>query len=92
MIAMKPFRIITTPEELEALAISSIVCPPRDPQNALRKAWKDLFTRFESTRETDLREAWAGLTMHCKPEAPEIWVLWDAAAKSPAARDKRLEN
>lgn len=81
---MEPFRIITGPKELEALAISSIVCPPRNPQNALRKAWKDIFTKFESTRETDIREAWAGLTMHCKPGAPEVWVLWDAAAKKPA--------
>lgn len=86
---MEPFRIIKTAKELEALAISSIVCPPRNPQHALRKAWKDIFTKFESTRETDIREAWAGLTMHCKPGEPEVWVLWDAAAKSSHDRPEK---
>ncbi|MET4144287.1 hypothetical protein [Arthrobacter sp. UYCo732] len=78
---MEPFRIITTPEELAALTISTIVCPVRQPGLAYRKAWSDLFTTFESPKEWDNREAWTILTMHCPDDKPEVWVLWDAAAK-----------
>ena len=92
MKAMEPFRIITTPEELAALRIDSIVCPPRLPGTAYRKAWtgmianegrSDLYVTFESARESDAREAWAILTMHCPVDAPEAWVLWDSAAVAP---------
>jgi hypothetical protein len=27
--------------------------------------------------------AWTILTMHCPADAPEVWVLWDAAATAP---------
>lgn len=89
---MEPFRIITAPEELAALHIDSIVCPPRLPASAYRKAWtgmipnegrSDLFATFESSREYDIREVWAITTMHCPVDAPEVWVLWDSAAKAP---------
>lgn len=91
-VTMEPFSIITTPEELAALRIDSIICPPRLPASAYRKAWtsftpndgrSDLYVTFESTRESDAREAWAILTMHCPADAPEAWVLWDAAATAP---------
>lgn len=86
MSSMEPFRIITDPEDLTELRLGSIVCPPRQPGLAYRKAWPgrggnpDLYTTFESTREADAREVWAVLTMHCPADAPEAWVLWDAGA------------
>lgn len=80
---MEPFRIITTPEELAALRIDSIVCPPRLPASAYRKAWNGIFFTFESTREWNTRATWDVLTMHCPVDAPEVWVLWDAAATAP---------
>lgn len=89
---MEPFRTITSIEELAALRIDSIVCPPRLPASAYRKAWtgmipnegrSDLFATFESSREYDIREVWAITTMHCPVDAPEVWVLWDSAAKAP---------
>jgi hypothetical protein len=78
---MEPFAIITTPEELAALRIDAIVCPPRQPGLAYRKAWKDLFVTFESPKEWDNRETWTILTMHAQEEIPEVWVLWDPEAK-----------
>ncbi|MDQ0732179.1 hypothetical protein [Arthrobacter sp. B1I2] len=90
---MEPFRIITSIDELAALRIDSIVCPPRLPSCAYRKAWaafssdggrSDLFVTFESTREADLNEVWAVLTMHCPEGSPSAWVLWDSAAEAPA--------
>jgi hypothetical protein len=89
---MEPFRIITTPEELAALRVDAIVCPPRFPGHAYRKAWtgmvpnegrSDLYLGFGSTRELDQREVWAILTMHCPADAPEAWVIWDPAAPTP---------
>lgn len=89
---MEPFSIITTPEELAALRIDAIVCPPRIPVSALRKSWtsitpnhgrSDIFVGFESTREWNCDEAWQILTMHCPADAPEAWVLWDPAATAP---------
>lgn len=89
---MEPFSIITTPEELAALRIDAIVCPPRIPVSALRKSWtsitpnhgrSDIFVGFESTREWNCDEAWQILTMHCPADAPEVWVLWDPAATAP---------
>ena len=89
---MEPLRIITTPEELAALRIDSIICPPRIPSSALRKSWasftpndgrSDIFVGFESTREWNIDEAWTILTMHCPAGAPEAWVLWDPAAAAP---------
>ncbi|HEX9227496.1 MAG TPA: hypothetical protein VF885_12710 [Arthrobacter sp.] len=90
---MEPFRILTTPEELAALRVDSIICPPRIPSSALRKSWtsftpdagrSDIFVGFESTREWNLDEAWSILTMHCPAGVPEAWVLWDSAAAAPA--------
>jgi hypothetical protein len=78
---MEPYRVITTPEELAALRIDAIVCPPRQPGLAYRKAWSDLFVTFESPMEWDSRETWTILTMHCQDGAPEAWVLWDPDAK-----------
>ncbi|WP_277523311.1 hypothetical protein [Arthrobacter sp. ES3-54] len=81
---MEPFRTITTPEELAALRIDSIVCPPRFPGSAYRKAWagltpnegrSDIFVGFGSPREWDINEVWTILTMHCPVGAPEAWVL-----------------
>lgn len=81
---MEPYRVITTPEELAALRIDAIVCPPRQPSLAYRKAWKDLFVTFESPKEWDNRETWTILTMHCQQDALEAWVLWDPEAKKDA--------
>jgi hypothetical protein len=81
------------PEELAALSIDAIACPPRLPVSALRKSWtsftpnggrNDIFVGFESTREWSIDEAWQILTMHCPAGAPEAWVLWDPAAAAPA--------
>lgn len=89
---MEPFRIITTIDELAALRTDSIVCPPRLPSCAYRKAWAaftsndgkaDIFTSFESTREADINEVWAVLTMHCPEGQPSAWVLWDSTAEAP---------
>jgi hypothetical protein len=88
---MEPFRIISTIEEFAGLRVNSIVCPTFRPASAYRKAWggypsegkADIFVTFESTRESDLNEVWAILTTHCPEDAPEIWVLWDAAAQAP---------
>jgi hypothetical protein len=44
----------------------------------------DLYVTFESTHEADAREVWAIMTMHCPVDAPEVWVLWDAAAAAAA--------
>jgi hypothetical protein len=79
--AMEPYRVITTPKELAELRMDAIVCPPRQPGLAYRKAWKDLFVTFESPKEWDNRETWTILTMHCQHDAPEAWVLWDPEAK-----------
>ena len=81
---MEPYRVITTAEALAELRIDTIVCPPRQPGLAYRKAWKDLFVTFESPKEWDIRETWTILTMHCQEDAPEVWVLWDPEAKKPA--------
>jgi hypothetical protein len=35
---MEPFRTITAREELPALRLDSIACPPRSPAYAYRKA------------------------------------------------------
>jgi hypothetical protein len=78
---MEPYRVITTPEQLADMRIDAIVCPPRQPGLAYRKAWTDLFTTFESTREWSIQEVWTILTMHCQQDAPEAWVLWDPDAK-----------
>ncbi len=75
---MEPFRVITTPEELASLTVSTIVCPVHQPGLAYRKAWANLFTTFGSPCEWDVREAWTILTMHCPEDNPEVWVLWDA--------------
>jgi hypothetical protein len=89
---MEPFSVITTPEDLAALRIDSIICPPRIPSSALRKSWaamtpnegrSDIFVGFESTREWNIDEAWSILTMHCPAGAAEAWVLWDPAAVAP---------
>lgn len=89
---MEPFRTITTPEELAALRADSIVCPPRIPSMALRKAWggvvpnegrSELYVGFESAKEWNIDEAWRILTMHCPADADEVWVLWDSAAVAP---------
>jgi hypothetical protein len=89
---MEPFSIITTPEELAALRVDAIICQPRVPSSALRKAWtsftpndgrSDMFVGFESPREWNLVQAWTILTMHCAADAPEAWVIWDPAAVSP---------
>ena len=93
MRVMEPFRVITSPEELAALRIDSIVCPPRFPGHAYRKAWtgmvpnegrSDIYLGFGSTRELDHREVWTIVTMHCPVDAPEVWILWDPAAAAPA--------
>jgi hypothetical protein len=81
---MEPYRVITTPEALSELRIDTIVCPPRQPGLAYRKAWKDLFVTFESPKEWDNRETWTILTMHSTEEVPEVWVLWDPEAKKDA--------
>jgi hypothetical protein len=66
--------------------------PPRFPASAYRKSWtsftpnsgrSDIFVGFESTREWDINEVWAILTMHCPADASEAWVLWDSAAVAP---------
>jgi hypothetical protein len=83
---MEPFRIITTPEELAALRIDSIICQPRVPSSALRKAWggmtpnedrSDLYVGFGSAKEWDIDQAWSILTMH--------WTAW-ASGSTPSAR------
>jgi hypothetical protein len=90
---MEPFRIITTPKNSPALRIDSIVCPPRIPSSALRKAWagiepnagrSDLYVGFESSSEWNIDQAWGILTMHCPADVPEAWVLWDPAAAASA--------
>jgi hypothetical protein len=89
---MEPFRIITTREELASLRIDSIVCPPKNPAQAMRKAWagvipneglSDIYVSFESTSEWGIDQAWQILTMHCPLDADEAWVLWDSAATAP---------
>lgn len=91
---MEPFRTITTPEELAALRVDSIVCPPQIPSSALRKTWagivpnagrSDLFVGFESTSTWDIDQAWSILTRHCPADAVGAWVLWDADAAAPEA-------
>ncbi|WP_026535762.1 hypothetical protein [Arthrobacter sp. H14] len=81
---MHPFGTVTSFEQFTALAVNTMVCPPRRPHRAVRKAWTDQWAGFESTRITDDGEAWDAMTMHCG-EAPEVWVLWDPTAKAPAA-------
>lgn len=89
---MEPFRVITTIDELAALRVDSIVCPPRIPSCAYWKAWAgsskdgkdDSFAAFRTTREAGITEVWAVLTMHCPEGQPSAWVLWDSAAEAPA--------
>lgn len=89
---MEPFSIIKTPEELAALRIDAIVCPPRIPSSALRKVWagvvpnggrSDVYVGFESTSKWGIDQAWSILTMHCPADADEVSVLWDPAAAAP---------
>lgn len=81
---MEPFRIITSLEEFAALRVDSIVCPPRLPGSAYRKAWagitpnegrSDLYIGFGSPREWDIDEIWTIPTTHRPDGFPEVWVL-----------------
>ncbi|MGT2461147.1 hypothetical protein [Sinomonas atrocyanea] len=77
---MNPARVITTPAELDELAVNSIVCPPHRPDLARRKAWEGIFAEFGSGRESDPWQAWESLTDYAGGMLA-VWVLWDAAAE-----------
>ena len=80
---MEPIRILTSLEALDALALGSIVCPPRVPSLARGKAWDDSWTTFGRSRDDCTAVVWSMMTMHCPEDAPEVWVLWDSAAAAP---------
>lgn len=81
---MESFRIITEAGQLTELPVSTIICPPRQPNLARRRAWTDEWAAFESTRIFSDAETWDSMTSWCPAGDKEVWVLWDAAASKPA--------
>lgn len=83
MRGMEPIRTITSLADFDALALGSIVCPPRLPGLARGKSWDDNWSTFGRSRDDCSAVAWTMMTMHCRVDAPEVWLLWDAAAAAP---------